>query len=79
MSAPNTDLEKQKRRHLGPLLGMRAVVLWALVLLVLLSIYVFMRGDEPGESTPVDGTVAPAADGTTPPAAVTPPPPEPTR
>ncbi|MDT8855947.1 hypothetical protein RNZ50_13185 [Paracoccaceae bacterium Fryx2] len=28
MSAPNTNLDKQKRRHRGPLIGMAAVVLF---------------------------------------------------
>ncbi len=47
MSAPHTDLEKQKKRHKGPLAGMRAVVLGALALLALLAIYVVVTGNEP--------------------------------
>lgn len=49
MSAPNTDPEKQKERHKAPLLGMRAVVLWSLALLVLLIIFVTVRGNQPGD------------------------------
>lgn len=49
MSAPNTDPEKQKEHHRAPLLGMRGVVIWALVLLVLLVIFLTVRGNEPGE------------------------------
>lgn len=56
MSAPNTDPEKQKERHRGPLLGMRAVVLWALVLLVLLIVFLTFRGNEPGDDVSQDVT-----------------------
>ena len=34
MSAPNTNLDTQKRRHIGPILGMLAVVVFAVGLLV---------------------------------------------
>lgn len=34
MSAPRTNLEKQKRRHIGPLIGMAVVVLFGVVLMV---------------------------------------------
>lgn len=34
MSAPNTNLNKQAKRHKGPLLGMIAAVVLAVVLLV---------------------------------------------
>lgn len=47
MSAPNTNLEKQARRHRGPLRGMFAVVLFALVLLVILAFWAFGRGGVP--------------------------------
>lgn len=33
MSAPQTDLEKQKRRHWAPLLGMAAVTVFALAVI----------------------------------------------
>ena len=49
MSAPQTDPEKQKERHRFPLLGMRSVVIWALVLLVLLGVFVTVRGNQPGD------------------------------
>lgn len=56
MSAPNTDPEKQKERHKAPLLGMRGAVIWALVLLVLLIIFVTVRGNEPSDdSSGVEG------------------------
>lgn len=47
MSAPHTDLEKQARRHRGPLQGMFAVVLFALVLLAILGFWAFGRGGDP--------------------------------
>lgn len=34
MSAPRTDIEKQARRHRGPLIGMVIVVLFGLALMV---------------------------------------------
>ena len=49
MSAPHTDPEKQKKRHRFPLLGMRAVIIWALVLLALLVVFVTVRGNAPDE------------------------------
>jgi hypothetical protein len=48
MSAPDGDLEKQSRHHRGPLNGMFAVVLFALVLLGALGIWAFGRGGDPG-------------------------------
>ena len=60
MSAPQTNLEKQKRWHRGPLVGMAAVVL--IVLGLFAGWLVFLADDsvEPGDenkavSAPVDG------------------------
>lgn len=47
MSAPDGDLERQTRHHRGPLRGMFAVVIWALVLLVILGFWVVGRGGDP--------------------------------
>ena len=56
MSAPHTDLEKQKKRHKAPLLGMRAVVMWSVGLLVLLILFIAFTGNEPeGSDEVVDG------------------------
>lgn len=55
MSAPDGDLERQARHHRGPLRGMFAVVLFALVLLVILLFVVFGRGGAPeGAETQVE-------------------------
>jgi hypothetical protein len=47
MSAPDGDLERQARHHRGPLRGMFAVVLFALVLLAILGFWAFGRGGDP--------------------------------
>jgi len=47
MSAPNTNLDKQENQHRGPLRGMFAVVLFALVLLAILGFWAFGRGGSP--------------------------------
>ncbi len=47
MSAPHTDIEKQAEKHRGPLRGMFAVVLFALLLLLVLAFWVFGRGGTP--------------------------------
>lgn len=49
MSAPDTNLKKQEKHHRAPLIGIRAVVAFALVLLALLAVLVFARGDDPSE------------------------------
>ncbi len=64
MSAPHTDLEKQKKQHRTALFGMRAVVLWALVLLGLLALYVVFRGNEPDEGDEAAGATAPQVEAT---------------
>lgn len=56
MSAPTTDLEKQEKRHRGPLTGIIAVVVFALALLLLLVAYVVYQGDSPeGAVQQIDG------------------------
>lgn len=52
MSAPNTDIEKQKQRHKGPLSGMALVVTFAAVLLLGLVIWLFAAGNEPEDTGP---------------------------
>lgn len=70
MSSPDTNKEKDAKRHKGPLMGMVGVVLFAVVLLGILSIYVVTRGNAPGDGEPIgeetstDETVnAPVAEG----------------
>ena len=58
MSAPDRDLERQARRHRGPLRGMSAVVLFALTLLAFLGFWAFRSGGPEG------AVVSPDADPT---------------
>ena len=67
MSAPDTTTRKESERHRGPLRGMFAVVLFALVLLAGLMFFVAGRGGTPegprvngatGESTTDDTAAA---------------------
>lgn len=58
MSAPNTDPKKDAKRHKGPLAGLTGVVIWALVLLVGLTIFVTMRANDPGDEQPVEAEQA---------------------
>ena len=56
MSAPKTDLDKQEKRHRGPLRGMAVVVAFALVLLVVLMVWTSSNGNTPeGSETQIDG------------------------
>jgi hypothetical protein len=47
MSAPDGDLNRQTKHHRGPLRGMFAVVLFALVMLAILGFWAFGRGGDP--------------------------------
>jgi hypothetical protein len=57
MSAPKTNLEKQKRRHWAPLLGMALVALFGVALIVYWQVEEAAEGLSPGNETPaVPGT-----------------------
>ena len=58
MSAPHTNMDKERRRHIGPLIGMIVVVIFALGLLFWLMIRTADQG------TPTE-TNAPQIDGRT--------------
>ncbi|PYE85651.1 hypothetical protein [Pseudoroseicyclus aestuarii] len=47
MSAPHTDVEKQERQHRTPLVGMGLAALFGVVMIVLLSFFVFGEGETP--------------------------------
>ena len=57
MSAPDTDTEKQKEAHKAPLrFGIALPIIFALTLLVVLFVVVFLRGGDPeGAEERVDG------------------------
>lgn len=63
MSAPKTDLEKQEKRHRGPLTGIVGVVVFALALLLLFVGYVVWQGDSPeGAEQQIDGRTGEISD-----------------
>lgn len=63
MAQPDTNVEKQARRHAGPLIGMAAVLLFVLVALVWWLSSAFSGPDpsEPSSTAEVPATSAPAA------------------
>lgn len=58
MSAPETNVKKQEKDHKSPLLGMKAAVGFAVVLLVLLVVYLSFGGNEPGDGQPIEEDAA---------------------
>ncbi len=72
MSAPDTDPEKQERRHKAPLLGMKGVIIFVALILVGVAIYSTTQSDDAatealGDSTPtvdVTGDSVPTVDAT---------------
>lgn len=48
MSAPKTNIETQKRRHFGPLLGMALVAVFGVGLIVYWQFEEAAQGDSPG-------------------------------
>ncbi len=55
MSASETNTEKTKKRHRGPLIGIVAAVAFALILLALLGVFVLGSGGQPESDTVIDG------------------------
>ncbi len=56
MSAPRTNIETQQRRHRGPIVGMIAVVIFAVGLLFLLFMNTARQGTPPDSNAPqIDG------------------------
>ncbi|RVT84044.1 hypothetical protein DXV76_10095 [Rhodobacteraceae bacterium CCMM004] len=54
MSAPDTDIKKQERRHKGPLVGIAWAAGVAGVLLVLFLGWTALNGNEPGDGVPIE-------------------------
>jgi len=54
MSAPNTNIEKQKRRHIGPLVGMGAVVVFGVGLIIYWQFEEAAGGQPPTSEDAVD-------------------------
>lgn len=56
MSAPDTNIDRQKRRHRGPLVGMAAVILFATAIGAYYLGYLATEGSTPGEpEVQIDG------------------------
>jgi len=50
MSAPDTNVDKQAKKHKTPLVGIAAVVIYAGALLLGLMFWLSANGNEPGEA-----------------------------
>jgi hypothetical protein len=64
MSAPDTNIEKQEKRHKPSLLGIKGAMLLGVVILFGIAIFTMIGGgDDIGEASSVDegATTAPAA------------------
>lgn len=75
MSAPETNIDKQKKRHGGPLLGMAVGVGFALLLLLGWITWEAYYGNTPGEeegAAPVTGNTAIEGEASPAPAATAP-------
>ena len=66
MSAPQTNLEKQRRRHWAPLLGIAAVTLFALAVIVYWLMEEAANSDPPPPAGTDAGTVEEPAQSTIP-------------
>lgn len=69
MSAPKTNIDTQKRRHLGPLIGMALVVTFGVGLIVYWQFEESAQGDSPGTDV-TDSPDARPTDATNPPEVV---------
>ena len=66
MSAPKTNLDKQKGRHRGAMTGIITVVVFALLLLGALLVFTSANGNDPeGAETQIDGTTGEEVEGAT--------------
>jgi NADH:ubiquinone oxidoreductase subunit 6 (subunit J) len=57
MSAPQTNLEKQERRHWGPLTGMAIGLAFVAALFIGYLVWTTANGDVPREATPEGGVI----------------------
>ncbi len=56
MSAPNTDVKEEEKKHKPALLGIKAVLIYAAILLVGWLVWTMMYAEPPqGADTQIDG------------------------
>lgn len=60
MSAPDTNVEKQERRHKAPLLGMKGVIVFAALCLIALVFYTVLQTEDASTEAVVDGAATEA-------------------
>ncbi len=61
MSAPQTNLEKQKKRHRGPLAGIALGIVVVGVMFLVWLIWLSDNGQTPREATPEGGVIGNSA------------------
>ncbi len=57
MSAPNTNVEKQAKRHAGPLVGIIGAVIFGAILLTVYLFYIAAPTDDTPDNTPTGDAV----------------------
>lgn len=57
MSAPNTNLEKQEKRHAGPLIGITAGIAFVAVILLGYIFFIATPADDTPDNTPTGEAV----------------------
>ncbi|SIN86350.1 hypothetical protein [Vannielia litorea] len=62
MSAPDTNIEKQTKRHSGPLLGIALAVGVGVLAIAAWLLWAADEGNTPRDATPEGGVIAPAGD-----------------
>ncbi|QQA43986.1 hypothetical protein [Pelagovum pacificum] len=56
MSAPETNVDKQAKRHRPSIVGISVVLIFVAIITVVFSVWLFAAGDEPeGADTQIDG------------------------
>jgi hypothetical protein len=66
MSAPNTNVEKQERRHRPALLGIRGVLVFVALITIGLVFYIMVVGSDPDQAADPGALPNPQADTDTP-------------
>ena len=64
MSAPDTNIEKQAKRHKGPLGGFALIAIFIVLITAAYSIYLVSAGDAPeGTAEQIDGRTGEVVEG----------------